>query len=425
MLTGQLVTHGVTHVLKLQATKFTTKFIESVGARGKPRADYWDNVIANDVTLAGSFGLRVSASGRKTWQVMFRSGQGNGKQRRVKLGSWPAMTLKAARDEARGVLLSAARGEFREKGAAPLPANLTVAEAVQKYLDKYAIPNTRDHKETTRILNKELVAVIGSVPVKEVRTEQVRDILFGIKERGAHLQANRTLSWIKALWSWLMANDYAENSPASRLKAPSQETQRDRVLKDEEIVWFWNGCGSLGWPFGPIFKLLLLTAQRRGEIAGLRWDDIDHTKQKLTLPAERTKSNRLNEVPLTAFMLDLISQLPRDSGSLVFSTTGVTAVSGYSKAKARLEALMRDQADETVIPHWTLHDLRRTVTSRLVENQVSETVADRLLNHKTGPLGGVHAVYNRYGYWEEKQQAMQIWSDFIQGLVGSDAKFKR
>ena len=404
----------------MQATKFNVKFIENVSAGGKPRADYWDSVIADDVTLAGSFGLRVSASGRKTWQVMFRAGEYNAKQRRIKLGSWPAMTLKTAREKARSQLLAAARGEFRETGL-PVSADLTVAQAVQKYLEEYAIPNTRGHRETARILNKELVAVMGSVPINTVQAEQVRDIVSGIKERGADLQANRTLSWIKALWSWLMANGYAESSPAIRLKAPSHETQRDRVLSDQEIVWFWNGCDALGWPFGPVFKLLLLTAQRRVEIAGLHWGDIDGDKQKLTLPAERTKSNRPNEVPLTGFMQELINQLPRDAGALVFSTTGVTAVSGFSKAKARLDALMRDQAGDTVIPQWRLHDLRRTATSRLVEHQVSETVADRLLNHTRGPLSGVHAVYNRYGYWEEKQQAMQVWSDFVQDLVGGPA----
>ncbi|CAK0739707.1 hypothetical protein CCP1ISM_1080001 [Azospirillaceae bacterium] len=151
-------------------------------------------------------------------------------------------------------------------------------------------------------------------------------------------------------------------------------------------------------------------------MAGMAWEEIDFDHALWTIPKERAKNGFAHEVPLCRPALDLLSDLQR-TGSLVFSTTGEKAVSGYSKAKTRLDT-------RSGVANWTFHDLRRTATTGMAQLGVPPHIADKILNHKTGAIQGVAAVYNRHGYLEERRHALEAWAAHVGQLLNPVATEK-
>jgi integrase len=189
------------------------------------------------------------------------------------------------------------------------------------------------------------------------------------------------------------------------------------VLSDAEIVWFWRACEQIGWPFGRIGQLLLLTAQRRDEVGGMRWTEFEPLDRRLwVIPAVRTKNGKAHEVHLAEPAANILEGLPR-LGEIVFSSTGTTAPSGYSRAKSRLDRLMAGYAAGTPIADWVLHDLRRTAASGMAGLGVAPHVVDKILNHSAGTIRGVAAVYNRFEYAKERKAALELWGEHIATLV--------
>jgi integrase len=223
--------------------------------------------------------------------------------------------------------------------------------------------------------------------------------------------ANRVLAAVRRFWNWCLEQGKAEASPVASIKAPAKESSRDRVLSEDEIRRIWSACDQMGWPFGLLIQLLLVTGQREDEVAGMRWSDIDLKSGVWTLAREMSKSDRLNQVPLPSLALQILEALPR-TGALVFSTTGSTPVSGFSKAKARCDCL-------SGVEGWRFHDLRRTVASGMARLKVEPWVVEKVLNHQTGQLSGVAGVYNRWGYLDEKREALEKWAMNLGGLLGN------
>ena len=395
---------------------FTDKLIRNLKSENADRIDYSDSMIANDGSLPGSLILRVSKTGRKTWQVVYRIGWGesNRKLKRLSLGLYPALSLTKARENARDKLQEAARGI---DPAQKKQSELTVGVAAAEYVERYAKPNQRRWKETQRILNAELIPTHGGFKLSEVTTTHIRDVINTIESRGASIQANRTLQTIKAFWRWLIDRGYSEMSPADPLRPPTKERSRERVLEDTEVQLFWNACKSMGYPFGSVFQLLLLTAQRRQEVSGIRWSELDLDGCEWRIPASKAKNNREHIVPLSAPAMSIISKTPRFSHDLLFTTTGITAVSGFSKAKKKLYRLMQDKTQGVTIMPWRLHDMRRTAASGIAKLGSDQVTIEKALNHSSGKLSGVAAVYNRYGYHKEKSEALNDWANYVMALV--------
>ena len=196
---------------------------------------------------------------------------------------------------------------------------------------------------------------------------------------------------------------------------------------------------QVGWPFGPFSKLLLLTGARRDEVASARWSEFDLAAKAWTIPKERAKNGVAHEVPLSEAALRILGALPRieagrRSAGLVFTTNGVTPVSGFSKAKTAIDAailaarrergvqLGRDPATVQAPEEWTFHDLRRTVASGMAGLGFPPHVVEAALNHRSGTIKGVAAVYNRYSYADEKRAALDAWSRRLRVIVsGADA----
>lgn len=363
--------------------------------KGK-RVEYWDAIVQG-------FGLRVTDAGGKSFFLRTRLG---GEQLRL---SWPypATSLEAARAAAKAALDDVAHGTDpkakraeEERETARRKAD-TVDTVAALFIERYAKPKNRSWKETERILHSNVLSRWSGRPIGSVKKRDVIDLLDTIVDRGSPTMANRVLACVRKMFAWCVERGIVEHSPAAGIKAPSREVDRDRVLSDDEIKAVWQAAEGMGWPFGPLVHLLALTAQRRDEVAGMAWAEIDLARALWTIPKERAKNGLAHEVPLNGPALCILEQAPR-LGALVFSTTGQTPVSGFSKAKARLDA-------RCGVTDWTLHDLRRTATTGMAQLGIPPHVADKVLNHKTGSIRGVAAVYNRHAYLDERREALEAW----------------
>jgi integrase len=242
-------------------------------------------------------------------------------------------------------------------------------------------------------------------------------VLRGKRKRltGGPVIANRTLAAVRAMFNWALRRGMIEATPAAMVEAPGEETARERVLDDHEIATAWAAADTLGYPFGPFFQLVLATAQRRDEVARMRWDHLDLECATWTLPADATKPGRAHVVPLSPLVISILSTVPRTSSRYVFST-GDTPISGFSKAKSRLDKAIT-KAGEDLEP-WTIHDLRRTCATGLARLDVSRFIIGKVLNHADRTVTG---IYDRHAYLPEKRRALEAWAQHLCQLVNTSA----
>jgi integrase len=401
------------------------------------RLEIWDPLISEDRTLPGTFGIRVTDKGTKSWVVMYRTlddAKGKVLQKRLKLGSYPAMSLADARTMARDTLLGVSRGNDPSKAKQAAIADrlgaITFADALDQFVEKYAKRETRGWKETERVFNKYIKPELGDYRLDAITALQIRDLVEVMAETAPYM-ANRALAYIRKFFNWAAERQMISASPVANIKAPAKEQSRDRVLTDDEIKTVWDVFGVMGWPFGQTFQLLLITGQRRDEVAKMRWEDLDLKSGLWTLPREANKANRLHEVPLSPLALEVLDAAKRTSDTYVFSTNGKTPISGFSRSKAKADELaaihqLQDaghvkptekQIAASMLPDWRLHDLRRTVASNMAKLGVAPHVIEKVLNHSTGANSGVAAVYNRYAYTSEKRMALEVWTQALEAIL--------
>jgi integrase len=294
---------------------------------------------------------------------------------------------------------------------------------VQDYLERYARKNTAPgtFKETKRVLESRDLAAWHNRPISDISRRDVIDVIDRIAKR-AEVQANRTLARLRALLNWAVEKDRLSSTPIMGMKPPTKERARDRALTDDELRWFWTACETIDWPFGPLAKLLLLTAQRRDEVGGMEGSELDFDQKTWTLPRNKVKNNRAHEVHLSDAAVQVLRSVPRVGNGPVFSTNG-RPVSGFSQGKKRLDAAMfKAKRDElgykaAPIPHWILHDLRRTAATGMARLNIPPHVVDKVLNHVSGTIRGVAAVYNRFEYLGERRAALEAWGTYVGDLV--------
>jgi len=252
-------------------------------------------------------------------------------------------------------------------------------------------------------------------PLDAIKRSDVVRVLDGLVASGKPYGANRALANLKRLMSWALDRGMIEVNPIAGLKPPTKERSRDRILTDQELSALLQSADVEGYPFGAVFKMLVLTGQRRGEITGMRWSENDLNSRTWTIPASRAKNGQAHQVPLSDPAMSVLRALPRFLGSdFVFTTTGNTPISGFGRAKDRLDAAMGAN-------DWRIHDLRRTAASGMARLGVPPHVIENVLNHKSGIISGVAAVYNRYGYEKEKRDALARWGQYACGLTGASS----
>jgi integrase len=309
-------------IIRGMRRKLSPKLVEHLKTPGPKRMDVWDTVLQ-------CFGVRVSPSGRKSWFVIARF---DGRQKRITIGTYPAMSLGEARTEARRLIRDAQLGVLSDSKKAP---PLTFGETIPLFVRLYAKPKNRGWKESERLLGK-FQALFGKPLTQIVRSDVVR-VLDEIVASGTPYRANRVLSALKKLMNWALDRGMIEVNPIAGLKPPHRECSRERVLNDQEVRALLIAMEEEGYPFGDAFKLLLLTGQRRGEIAAMQRSEIDLGNAIWSIPGDRTKNKQRHDVPLAPAALYVFRALPRFINSdYVFTTTGRTPISGLGRAKNRL-----------------------------------------------------------------------------------------
>jgi integrase len=358
--------------------------------------------------------LVVQPTGAKSWAVRYRH---HGQPRKFTLGAFPAIDLRAARDLGAKALRAVAEGRDpgheRAQARASQPDSIEVvaAQFIERHCQRVNRPKTA--RETKRLLRRNVLPRWRGRSVDSITRRDVFDVLDRMVDAGAPIEANRVLAATRKMFAWAVARDIIAASPCAGVKPPSPEQPRDRVLNDDELRLVWLAADQIGWPFGPLVQLLALTGQRRDEVARMRWEEIDLENRLWTLPTERTKNNKRHEVPLSVPAVDILKSAPRLAGSdLIFTTNGATPVSGYSKAKRALDALL---APDT--PHWTLHDLRRTCASGMARLGINLPVIEKVLNHASGSFAGIVGVYQKHSFADEKRRALEAWGRHIQKLA--------
>jgi integrase len=299
-----------------------------------------------------------------------------------------------------------------------------VEKVVELFVERYAKPKTKDWRETAAMLNREVVGRWKGRRLSQITRAHVHEMLDEIVDRGAPIAANRRFAAFRKMCAWALERGIIDHNPCDGVKAPSPETRRDRVLDDAEIKLAWEAFEAIGWPFGPVGKLLFLTGARRDEVAAMEWRELDLDARTWALPASRTKNKRQHVVPLSDAAVDLLADLPRVEGRrFVFSTTGRTPVSGFSKAKAEIDKAVLEIAGQHTgngaapLPHWTLHDLRRSVATNLQRLGVRLEVTEAVLNHVSGSRAGIVGIYQRHDFAAEKRAALDAWARRLNAIV--------
>jgi integrase len=399
--------------------KLTDKTIKNAKAPDAGRAMLWDSVVADETSLPGSFGLRVTANGVKSWIIMYRIEDpkipGKMKQQYRKVGSYPSLSLAEARETARNALMLAGQGidpiQAKEAEKRIVAGVKSVQEAAHTFIKRHAKEKNRAWKEVERVFNVYIIPKMGDRPLPSITPADIHEVLDALMDAGHPYMANRVFAHTRKFFNWCAERHWISEPPTKHISRPADEHARDRILDSGETKLLWQSCDALGWPFGPFIKLLLLTGQRRNEVARMKWEHINLDEELWTLPKEETKAKRLHEVPLSTVVLDIFESLPRN-GEFVFSTNGKTPISGFSKAKKRCDELM-------LIPEWRLHDLRRTAASGMAEIGIAPHVIEKVLNHSTGQISGVAAVYNRHTYLREKADALNAWTRALETIAQS------
>jgi integrase len=419
--------------------RLTQAAVEKIKPQAKS-VTFWDN-------QCPGFGLRISPRDRRTWICIYRVGK---KQVMETIGTMAKIPkVDEARRQAMASMTKADGGvnpvatrrvaEAEEKAKAEVEA-FTFGKAAERYLAQAGRSTSKSGqpwrpstaKEWRRIFAHDVVPRWGERPLVEIKKSDVLEIVNDKAGRreckrqgradGSAVQAGKMLTRLRTFFGWAVANDLVQSDPSAGVRMPAREAQRDRALDDDEIRLFWRGCDGLGWPFGSLLKLLLLTAQRRSEVGGMRWSELDLDGRTWTIPRERTKNGRTHIVHLSALAMKTIKALPH-TGDVVFSAAGVAPISGFSRAKDRLDRLMmarlREETGdpEAAIVPWVLHDLRRSAVTGMAKLRIAPHVADKVLNHVAGTIRGVAAVYNRHAYLDERKAALEAWGNYVETLV--------
>jgi integrase len=378
--------------------------------------------------------VRVTDKGTKTFALVARYPGSHNPTRRA-LGEYGAIDLANARTKAKEWIALIEKGidPQREVERDRLAEHRKQADTFDAVAEKFfgaKLKKQRRGHVVERIIRKELMPHWGKRPVAEISHRDVREIIERVVERGAETYAHNVLDAAHAIFGFAVARDVIEHNPCKQLKRRDligNKRHRERTLTNAELRALWRASGRLGYPFGPMYRLLLLTATRLDEAAGARWCELDLSAKLWTIPAERFKSGTEHTVPLSDTACALLESLPRfRKGDHLFSTTfGEVPINGFSKAKARLDgrmlrtlrALARQRGDD---PHavrlepFVNHDIRRTVRTRLSALKVQDHIAEMVIGHGRK---GIARVYDRYEYAPEMREALDKWAACLRSIV--------
>ena len=385
--------------------RLTSKAVEAI----KP-ADFRREI--PDSHMPGLY-LIVQPSGAKSWAVRYRH---HGKTRKHTIGPYPVFGLGDAREAAAKALRAVAEG--RDPGREKREAQTDSIEAIAaQFIERHC----KRHNRLRTVATNEALLRRYVLPRWRGRTAQDikrRDVIELVDDVALEypIAANRVLAVVSKLFNWALAGDIIEASPCAGVRRPSVERSRERVLNDDELREVWRGASEIGFPFGPITQLLLLTGQRRDEVARMQWSELDLGKRLWMLPSERVKNGQTHTVPLSDAAMAVLQSVPHVGEHVFAGADGRHPSHAHGKAKL-------DKAVGNIAP-WRFHDLRRSVVSGMARLGVSLPVIEKVVGHTSGTFAGVVGVYQRYSFADEKRRALEAWANHIEGLVTGRASDK-
>jgi integrase len=417
------------HVVE-QRKPLTKLLVEKTPARPGRDVFLWD-------TKVPGFGARIypprtdGGPTKRTYIFQYRTRARQ--QRRIVLGVHGPITIDAARS------MAADHYEAVRKGRDPAyDQQLTDKQeptTIERVVDEFMLRHMEGKKrapsyivDTRRIFENHVLPRWRGRDLRSIARRDVIELLDAIVDEGKLVAANRTLAAIRKLFNWALQRGLIEATPVALVEMPAKETRRERTLAADEIRALWPCADALGYPFGPFFKMALATGQRREEVASMRWQDISEAERTWTLPSEMTKPGRAHVVPLSPLAIGILAKTKVTAirlgtgqggglGDYVFTTRGDRPISGYSKAKARLDNAVTGVRATDKIPAlepWTIHDLRRTVGTGLGKLGVPRFVIARVLNHADSSVTG---IYDRHEYLDEKRRALNAWGELLTDLI--------
>jgi integrase len=365
---------------------------------------YWD---------AGcpGFGVKVTPKGRKVFIVLYRTGGAGSRLRKYTIGPYGRVTLHQARVAAQKVF--AAKLEGRDPAAEKRAARRRiVADRVEDVLETFIaqrLSQNRSGDEIARLLRREVGKPWSGRSIHEISKRDVVEVVTAIEQRGAPVAANKALKAIKTFLRWCVGRAVLDQSPAEGVPLPSKEVARDRVLDDSELAQVILAARKIGGPYGGIVELLALTGQRREEVAGLQWEELNLAQRIWTLPKSRTKNEKAHVIHLSEQSMAVLTGADWPA-PYMFSLLGTKPFQEFSRAKRRLDEL-------SGVTGWRLHDLRRSCVSGMARLGIAPHIADKILNHQAGIISGVAAVYQRHDFLAERRTAVEKWGAHIGGVL--------
>jgi integrase len=399
--------------------------------------------------------VRVTASGGRTYLCQYTL---HGQKWRVPLGSCSALSLADARDAAAAIMGDVARGRNpvadRKAAAAAERAKrardrLTLRVLIDDWHRLHLAGRRASYAaEAVRALHSAFADALDDAAEDLDRGGVVHALDALTRRRGkggrdkpkGTAMTGRTAAYGRAAFGWAVKRGAVRANPFADLPIAKTAGKRERVLSDEELGEIWRAAGDAPSPYGSIVRLLILTGQRRGEVAGMTWGELSDDLASWTMPGERTKNGAAHMVPLSAAARDLARTLlptaanegkraiadRRARGALVLPGAAGTTFGGWSKAKAALDkAIVAARAKaaattrKSTIPlvPWSVHDLRRTLATGLQRLGIRLEVTEAVLNHISGSRGGIAGVYQRHDWAAEKRAALDAWAAHVLSTV--------
>lgn len=354
----------------------------------------WDSTLPN-------FGVRVSPGGTKNFIVMLGE-----RRERIGIGRYPIVSLADAREKAKKLMAERVLGLNK-------PKTIKLSDAYEIFKAHHCCKlRPRTSAVYQQRINRHFLPKLGGKRLNDITFEMVIEITDKLLNRPG--EQWHALATARTFFRWCVRRRYIPHSPIEGLQIP-QSNERTRVLSDEELVAVWRAADQTGYPLGTIVKFLILTGQRRGEVAKLERGFVNPKDRTITLPATLTKNGRVHMFPYGDLLAQVIETIPRfNSTDYLFPARGNEewAYSGFSKGKIAINTLAG-------IEPWVLHDLRRTYATNLAALRVPPHVIEKLLNHVSGQISGVAAIYNRFQYRDEMREAIEQWENRLASLLAS------
>lgn len=370
------------------------------------------------------FGLKITSSGTKTYILQYRV-VGRRTPKRYTIGRHGALAPDQARAIAKQLSATIASGAD-PAGDRRLQkseyTSLAFTAYSEKFISDYLSVNWRRADDASALIRRYAQRSFGERLISSISKSDIHATLDLAQGRVA--TKRNLFAILRKLFAWAMDRGDIDLSPFSGLKSPPAVKARDRVLSEFELRSMWLASQNLARPFAAFFQILALTGQRRQEVAGLEWRELNRIDRTWHLPSERSKNAQSHIVPLSDTVVKILDGIAEQRDAwptegFVFSTTGRAPISGFSKAKLALDTEMRNLSIEgaIAIPPWRTHDLRRSVATGLQQLGIRLEITERILNHRSGSHAGIVGVYQRYDFAEEKRSALSTWDLYLQQVV--------